>query len=117
MRGGKPVRVLLCNQSELARFEEIENDLTTFQSIVGGLIESVPFFQGTVLICNEEAKMLQGFKPNRFVALGGTLDLIYGNFFLCGFNGEDFADIPLAVENVLMAKMQKPHFDKNGEQL
>ena len=109
------MRVLLCNQGEQARFVEVCNELTELQAIVEGYIEAVPFFKNTVLICNEEGRIRDDLKPNRFVTLRGEIDLINGNFLVCGTNGEEFTDLPRLAGPLIKAQLAEPHFDKNGE--
>ena len=116
------MRVLLCRQGEEAQLVEVRNTLKELQTIVDGFIEVVPFFRNSVLICNEEGKLREDLKPNRFLTVGRELDLIRGNFILirgnfiiCGANGEEFDDIPKLLEPLLYSVCKNPHFDKNGE--
>ena len=111
------MRVILCNQGEIARPVEINNELVEFQSIVGGLIESAPLVNGALIVCNEEGKLRDDLLPNRFVTLGGSLNVIYGNFFVCGFDGSDFKSLPHKLEPVVSALLSKPDFDKKGKRI
>lgn len=111
------MRVLMCKQGEPATVVEVCNELAELQAIVDGYIEAVPFFRNTVLICNEEAKLRDDLKPNRFVTLNGEIDLIKGDFFVCGSNGEEFTDLPRIAGPLIKAQLSEPHFDKNGEPL
>ena len=109
------MRVLLCKQGEEAQLVEVRNTLKELQTIVDGFIEVVPFFRDSVLICNEKGKLREDLKPNRFLTIGRELDLIRGNFIICGASGEEFDDIPSYLEPILYAVCKNPHFDKNGE--
>ena len=66
---------------------EIDGNLETMQSIVGGLIQSVyPFDDPVALVCNDEGKLLD--LPATRVLLDPETedirDIIFGTFFLCG---------------------------------
>ena len=111
------MRVLLCKQGEEARFIDVRNELEELQAIVDGHIEVVPFFRDTVLICNEEGKLRDDLKPNRFMTIGNRLDRIQGDFFICGTDCEEFADVPTLMEPLLFSICKRPHFDKDGEPL
>lgn len=69
----------------------IENNLETFQRIVGGYIEPVTIDEGVVLLCNEEGKLL-GLEPNFF--LGAIGDLILGTVVIVGAQGDEFVSLP-----------------------
>lgn len=71
----------------------LDNDLKTFQKIVGGYIETVTFLDGVTVICNEEGK-LRGL-PANFHMLGDT---ICGTAIVVGVRGEDFTNCPLNME-------------------
>ena len=45
-----------------------------------------------MLVCNEEGK-LSGFTPNRILKIGSSQDVIRGDFFICGWSGDEFCDI------------------------
>lgn len=109
------MRVLLCKQGEEARFIDVRNELEELQAIVDGYIEVVPFFKSTVLVCNEDGKNRDDLKPNRFMTIGNRLDRINGDFFICGTDCEEFADVPTLLEPLLFSICKRPHFDKDGE--
>ena len=111
------MRVVLCEQGALARVVEVDNELTEFQSLVDGLIESVPVIDGIVMICNEEGNLREDLLPNRFISVRNQLEVIKGNFFFCGFDGSNFKEIPRNKEPILLALFQKPDFDKKGNRI
>ena len=76
-------------EEDYGRMLEIENELSVFQKIVGGYIETTGY-KNLVIICNEEGK-LQGMKPNLVI---GT-DMIVGTIVVCGASGDEFSDIPI----------------------
>ena len=82
MSGENKIKVLIVKPEEKPYAEEIDCNLETFQSIVGGNIEEVYIESGTVLICHEEGKLL-GLTPNRVIGN----DVICGTFFLAGDDG------------------------------
>ena len=69
---------------------EIDNNLKTFQGLVGGHIGVVNVRDDLLLIVNEEG-VLQGLESNLYIRgywLRGTIVAV-------GVKGEDFADCPL----------------------
>ena len=111
------MRVIFCEQGEPARAVEICNELEEMQSIVGGLIEIVPVIDGIAMVCNEEGKLRDDLKPNRFVWLNERNEVIYGNFFFCGADGKELIDVPEHFEAILLALFEKPNFDKDRNRI
>ena len=84
------ITVLIIEPDEAPRVAEIDADLETYQSIVGGWIEAVYPYEDTVaLVCNEEGKF-NGSAPNRPLF---DYDYIYGTFFICGIAADDFCSL------------------------
>ena len=79
---------------------EIEENLKAMQAIVGGRIEALyPWEDPVALISNGEGKLLR-------LPLNRTLedyDIIAGNFFICGIEGERF----VSLSDKLMIKYQE----------
>ena len=69
--------------------KRIEDDLTTYQEILGGMMEMVPFEKGQVLLCNEEGK-LKGLAPNLLLPSG---EIIVGTAIIVGTDGEEFRSL------------------------
>ena len=69
---------------------EIENSLRAKQRAVGGMIEVVSNGDGTLIVCNEEGKLI-GLPANRRIA--GGADILVGNFFVIGEDGADFRSL------------------------
>ena len=69
----------------------IPNTLKAMQILVGGHIEAHRFTEDTVIICNEEGRLL-GLEPNCYGTSGG--DFFVGPVIVCGVDEEEFADIP-----------------------
>ena len=73
----KNIKVLVVEPNKLPYEKVIKNNLEEKQKIVDGLIEYVSLDNNSLLVCNEEGKIL-GMEPNRIV--GG--DIIAGTFFI-----------------------------------
>ena len=85
------MKVIVLRSHQKACIEEIDNDLASYQKLVGGYIEIIaPFSDGVVFVCNEEGK-LKGLPLNRAIRDedGNVLDIIAGIAFLCDGSGED----------------------------
>ena len=67
------------------------NELRTLQQLVGGDMQAVyPWSKDDVaLICNDSGKV-DGLPLNRSLE---DYDIIAGNFFICGFSGEEFCSL------------------------
>lgn len=67
---------------------EVGNDLKSFQQAVCGYIEPVSMGDGTILVGNEEAKLM-GMEGNRHIGES----IIAGPFFIVGDDGENFRSL------------------------
>ena len=72
------------------KVRDIDNDLETFQKMVGGNIESVYIGDDISVICNEEGKFL-GLPPNFYVER--IDDMIVGPAVFVRAEGEEFIDM------------------------
>lgn len=88
----KNIKCLLKKPGEKAKPVEVANDLSAFQGLVGGYIETFPIASDLVIICNEEGKLI-GLPYN--VSIMGE-DFV-GNILLVGTKRDEFADIPVDV--------------------
>lgn len=84
----KTLRVLMVEPHKAPHEMFITNQLDDLQETVGGLIEVIGNGDGTLLVCNEEAK-LNGMDGNRRI----DGDVIAGSFFVVGADGEDFRSL------------------------
>ena len=85
------MKVVMLRPKEKACVVEIDDNLASYQKVVGGYIEVVaPYSDGVVFVCNEEGK-LKGLPLNRAIrdVNGNVLDIIAGTAFLCDGSGED----------------------------
>lgn len=69
---------------------EIENSLAAEQKAVGGLIDLVYNNDGTLIVCNDEGKLI-GMDGNRHIGDGSSI--IAGPFFVVGDDGENFRSL------------------------
>lgn len=91
------IKILSIRRGESPCLTHINNDLESLQKFVGGYIEAVPLTDNILLICNEEGK-IKGLKPSCMIWRGKINDIIAGDCFLCGSDGEEFADYPEGAE-------------------
>lgn len=91
-RGGKQMkedlRILMVEPRKAPYEASVPHELTAMQQAVGGLIEVVRNGDGTLIICNEEGKLL-GMEGNRRI----PGDVLAGPFFVVGDAGETFRSL------------------------
>ena len=95
------IRVLMCTVDRPPYITNIENSLENMQAVVGGYIEVVTLSEDPkiVLVCDEEGRIKQKPlnqstpHPSMF-GQNGEWMMIVGDCFLCGVDGEEFADLP-----------------------
>lgn len=105
------MRIVIVRPGKKPAVEEIDNTLKSMQDAVGGYIEVLhPFSDERIcLVCNEEGKFLSEMKPNRAIYQEDRckamdreidiqkekiLDIIFGPFFLCSDDGDEFGHLP-----------------------
>ena len=86
------LRVVLVEPGQYAREAEIDNTLEAKQAVVGGVIDAIyPWKDDAVaLIFNDAGKVIP-LEPNR--ALPEYEDIVFGAFFICGDDGENFCSL------------------------
>lgn len=90
MDNSETYRVVYVEPGKPACEKKIGRDLESLQAAVGGgLIECVYCHDDTILVCNEEGKLL-GMEGNRRISTG---DIIAGPFFVIGIEGENFRSL------------------------
>lgn len=82
----------------------IGTDLSDLQNAVGGLIQPVDNGDGTMIVGNDEAKLI-GMKGNRHLDYSGV---IAGPFFVCGDAGEEFRSLTDEEAEKYMQKYAEP---------
>ena len=94
------MKILFVEPGKEAQPAEIQGDLKEMQAIVGGQIRALyPWEDPVALICNDEGKLLR-LPLNRALE---DYDMIAGNFFICGIEGDEF----VSLSDPLMIKYQK----------
>ena len=86
------IAVLLYQIGEAPRPKFIPNTLEAMQELVGGYIETVTLEDGLVLVCNEEGRM-NDLSPNASVTTPYGRQSIYGDFFICRGERNEFAGL------------------------
>ena len=91
-RGGRQMkenlRILVVEPRKAPYEASVPHELTAMQQTVGGLIEVVRNGDGTLIISNEEGKLL-GMEGNRRI----PGDVLAGPFFVVGDAGETFRSL------------------------
>ena len=94
------MKILFVEPGKEAQPAEIQGDLKEMQAIVGGQIRALcPWEDPVALICNDEGKLLR-LPLNRALE---DYDMIAGNFFICGIEGDAF----VSLSDPLMIKYQE----------
>lgn len=90
------MKVIIVKPGQTAIAANVENELEPLQKIVGGFIECVyPFKDKVAIVCNEEGKNLN-LPLNRALYSedgGEIVDILFGNFIVCGTGKGDFTDL------------------------
>ena len=89
MKRETQIEVLMVEPGKRPYRTTIDNTLEAMQQKVGGLIECIVLDPESVLVCNDEGKLI-GMEGNR--RLGS--DIIAGPFFIAGDDGEAFQSLP-----------------------
>lgn len=86
----KKLTVVMVEPHKTPYVTEITDELSALQRCVGGYIEVVGNGDGTLIICNEEGKLI-GLEGNRRIHDGASV--IAGTFFIVGEDGENFRSL------------------------
>lgn len=82
--------VVMVEPQKVPYVTEIADELSALQKAVGGYIEVVGNGDGTLIICNEEGKLI-GLESNR--KIHDDMSVIAGTFFVVGDDGENFRSL------------------------
>lgn len=91
----KKILAVVVEPGKDAEIKEIDSDLKSLQSIVGGYIEAIyPFRDDVALVCNDEGK-INGLPYNRFLLddNGRAYDIIAGTFIIVGLTHDSFGSL------------------------
>ena len=125
MREQEKLRVIVCRPMQKAEVIEIDDDLQSMQSIVGGFIEEyMPFYdehdpriEDVAIICDDEGKMKRS-QMNRSIQneKGEIQDIIAGTFFICyaPIESEKFLSLPEDLEQKFLKKFELPEMFFQG---
>ncbi len=91
MSNENKIRILYVQPGKYPEERFVANELHPLQRLVGGDIQAVyPWSKDKVaLVCNDSGKV-DGLSLNRCIE---DYDVIAGNFFICGFSGEEFCSL------------------------
>lgn len=109
MKKKKRITVLVKEPGKTVEICEIENELQTFQELVGGYIETVTPFEDLTFICDEEGR-LKG-KPYNCKLFGINF---VGTVVLAGVKGDEFADVPYAEDPLKIVSLFPALTDQAG---
>lgn len=121
----REITVVACYPGKTAEVITIPNTLKAMQEFVShgeshSMIEAVyPSSDPIAIICNEEGK-LWNLPLNRamYSDRGEMIDVIAGNFFVCGLGEEDFASLRGDLQEKYLEKFKHPEkFMKFGNQV
>ena len=87
------MRIVYKKPGQVAEARNVPNTLDEWQRLVGGYIETVALDKNTLLICNEEGKLLK-LQPNILF----NNDIIVGPVIFVGVKDDDFIDIDRDME-------------------
>lgn len=87
------IRVVVKRAGEPAEIKWIENELKTYNKLVGGWIETYSLTDEILIVLNEEGK-INGLEPNLAIPChGGETEYIVGDIVFVSIDGEDFGSI------------------------
>ena len=114
------IKILACPVDREPYITNIENSLRNMQNYVGGYIETMTVLKNpqVILICDEEG-LLKGRAWNPSIPdlgkYGGWMPEIVGDCFLCGVDGEEFADLPDKWKDVLLKRAKEAYRGQHKE--
>ena len=112
MEEPRKLNAVIVRPQKTATIEEIDNDLKTLQSIVGGNIEQIcPWEDDIVILCNEDGKV-NGLMYNRglYDEGGNILELIAGTFVVVGLGEENYRSLTEEEAEKYYQEFRKPEF-------
>lgn len=94
MKKNKSISVVIVPPQKEPFIKTVRYTLESLQKIVGGNIEPAydDRLPGLLILCNDEGK-LNSLRFNRTIRQGDFGDYIFGTFFVCAMDGEDFCSL------------------------
>lgn len=90
---GKKIAVYVKEPGKSPEIRCVPNTLKAFQKIVGGYIETVTVSSKSVVICNEEGRLL-GLSPNCVFHSPYTTSFeLFGTIVVAGYKDDNFCDV------------------------
>lgn len=87
------IRVVVKKARKPAEIKWIENELETYNEIVGGWIETFGLTDEILIVLNEEGK-IKGLEPNLVIPChGGMKEYIVGDVVFVSIGGQDFGGL------------------------
>ena len=87
------IRVVVKKARKPAEIKWIENELETYNEIVGGWIETFGLTDEILIVLNEEGK-IKGLEPNVAIPChGGMTEYIVGDIVFVSVDGQDFGGL------------------------
>ena len=101
------MKILIVEPGKHPRRADVPHTLKAMQEIVGGYIQAVfPWRDPVALVCDEEG-LFKRLAFNRSI----TEELnVFGTFFLCGIDDDDFADLPDELAEKYSKLLRDPHY-------
>lgn len=100
---GNLLRIVYVEPHKEPFVAEVQDDLKMLQKAVGGMIEPIYTGDGTIIVGNDEAKLL-GLEGNRHF----YDDILTGPFFVCGDAGENFRSLTDEEVTTYMTLFEEP---------
>lgn len=121
------INCIIKEPGKKARAHMIENSLEELQAAVGGYIETVAITTDTIMICNEEGKLL-GMPHNIYInqdlpgetfftqCPANAIDDIRGTIVIVGTteNGEELTDLDLGMQDQLLNELWEAERGRRG---
>ena len=101
------IQVIMCPVDRPPYVTNISNTLENMQRSVGGYIETVVLDNHSVVVCNEEGRLL-GLQENP------SLPGYVGDCFICGYEGDVFTDIQ-EIDKKIILFLVREHYGKNHD--
>lgn len=83
------MKIVVKKVGQIGQVVEVENTLETYQSIVGGYIETCPLTKDMLIVCNEEGKLMD-LEINIAIQVDGRFEMINGDCAIVKCGEDDF---------------------------